>query len=101
MSLSNASDYRLKENVSSIEGSTVKINALNPVNYNIIGQTTVVEGFLAHELQEQFPNAVIGDKDALDINGDIDPQMVDYTKVIPALVGAIKELTARIEALEA
>jgi hypothetical protein len=101
MSLSNASDYRLKENVSSIEGSTVKINALNPVNYNIIGQTTVVEGFLAHELQEQFPNAVIGDKDALDINGDINPQMVDYTKVIPALVGAIKELTARIEALEA
>ncbi len=101
MSLSNASDYRLKENVSSIEGSTVKINALNPINYNIIGQTKVVEGFLAHELQEQFPNAVIGDKDALDINGDIDPQMVDYTKVIPALVGAIKELTARIEALEA
>jgi len=101
MSLSNASDYRLKENVSSIEGSTVKINALNPVNYNIIGQATVVEGFLAHELQEQFPNAVIGDKDALDVNGDIDPQMVDYTKVIPALVGAIKELTARIEALEA
>ena len=101
MSLSNASDYRLKENVSSMEGSTTKINALNPVNYNIIGQTRVVEGFLAHELQEQFPNAVIGDKDALDVNGDIDPQMVDYTKVIPALVGAIKELTARIEALEA
>ena len=85
MSLSNASDYRLKENVSSIEGSTVKINALNPVNYNIIGQTTAVEGFLAHELQEQFPNAVIGDKDALDVNGDIDPQMVDYTKVIPEI----------------
>ena len=61
----------------------------------------MVEGFFAHELQEQFPNAVIGDKDALDINGDINPQMVDYTKVIPALVGAIKELTARIEALEA
>lgn len=101
MSLSNASDYRLKENVSSMEGSTAKINAINPVNYNIIGQATVVEGFLAHELQEQFPNAVIGDKDALDVNGDIDPQMVDYTKVIPALVGAIKELTARIEALEA
>ena len=101
MSLSNASDYRLKENVSSMEGSTAKINALNPINYNIIGQTKVVEGFLAHELQEQFPNAVIGEKDALDLNGDINPQMVDYTKVIPALVATIKELTARIEALEA
>ena len=95
MSLSNASDYRLKENVSSMEGSTTKINALNPVNYNIIGQTRVVEGFLAHELQEQFPNAVIGDKDALDVNGDIDPQMVDYTKVIPALVGSNKRINRK------
>ena len=101
MSLSNASDYRLKENVSSMTGSTVRIKALNPISYNMIGQTKTVEGFLAHELQDQFPNAVIGVKDAVDEEGNIQPQMVDYTKIIPALVGTIKELTARIEALEA
>ena len=101
MSLSNASDYRLKENVSSMTGSTVRIKALNPISYNMIGQTKNVEGFLAHELQDQFPNAVIGVKDAVDEEGNIQPQMVDYTKIIPALVGTIKELTARIEALEA
>ena len=101
VSLSNASDYRLKENVASLSSSTDKIKALNPVSYNFIGQTKVVEGFLAHEIQTQFPNAVTGEKDAVNENGEINPQLLDYTKIIPVLVGTIKELTARIEALEA
>ena len=95
------SDYRLKENVVSLPSSTNKIKALNPVSYNMIGFDKVVEGFLAHELQAEFPDAVTGEKDAVDSDGNINPQMVDYTKIIPTLVGAIKELTARIEALEA
>lgn len=101
VSLTNASDYRLKENIVPLSSSTSKIKALNPVSYNMIGYSQVAEGFLAHELQEHFPNAVVGEKDAVDSDGNINPQMVDYTKVIPALVGTIKELTARIEALEA
>ncbi len=101
VSLTNASDYRLKENVVPLSSSTIKIKALNPVSYNMIGYSQVAEGFLAHELQEHFPNAVVGEKDAVDSDGNINPQMVDYTKIIPALVGTIKELTARIEALEA
>ena len=101
VSLSNASDYRLKENVAPLSSSTDKIKALNPVSYNFIGQTKVVEGFLAHEIQTQFPNAVTGEKDSVSENGEINPQLLDYTKIIPVLVGTIKELTARIEALEA
>jgi len=101
VSLSNQSDYRLKENITPITSSTNKIKALNPVSYNFIGQTKVVEGFLAHEIQAQFPNAVTGEKDAVTENGEINPQLLDYTKIIPVLVGTIKELTARIEALEA
>jgi len=101
VSLSNASDYRLKENVAPLASSTDKIKALNPVSYNFIGQTKVVEGFLAHEIQAQFPNAVTGEKDAVNENGEINAQLLDYTKIIPVLVGTIKELTARIEALEA
>ena len=100
VSLTNASDYRLKENIVPLSNSTSKIKELNPVSYNMIGYSQVAEGFLAHELQQHFPNAVVGEKDAVDSDGNINPQMVDYTKVIPALVGAIKELTARIEALE-
>ena len=82
-----------------------KIKALNPVNYNIIDiypnpNPVVAEGFLAHELQEQIPNAVTGTKDAVNEDGSINAQTVDLVKIIPHLVSAIKELTEKVEALE-
>ena len=106
LSFNNTSDYRLKENVSSMSGSLAKVTALNPVNYNVIDvypnpNPVIAEGFLAHELQEQIPNAVTGVKDAVNEDGSIKAQTVDLVKIIPHLVGAIKELTARVEALEA
>lgn len=106
VSFSNVSDYRLKKNVTSMTGSLNKIKALNPVNYNITDiyedpNPLLIEGFLAHELQAQIPNAVTGAKDAVNEDGSIKAQTVDLVKIIPNLVGAIKELTARIEALEA
>ena len=105
LSLNNTSDYRLKENVSPMSGSLAKIKALNPVNYNVIDiypnpNPVVAEGFLAHELQEQIPNAVTGTKDAVNEDGSINAQTVDLVKIIPHLVSAIKELTERVEALE-
>jgi len=105
VSFSNVSDYRLKKNVTSMTGSLNKIKALNPVNYNITDiyedpNPLLIEGFLAHELQEQIPNAVTGVKDAVNEDGSINAQTVDLVKIIPNLVGAIKELTARVEALE-
>ena len=105
LSFNNTSDYRLKENVSSMSGSLAKVTALNPVNYNVIDvypnpNPVLAEGFLAHELQEQIPNAVTGVKDAVNEDGSINAQTVDLVKIIPYLVGAIKELTARVEALE-
>ena len=105
LSLNSTSDYRLKENVSPMSGSLAKIKALNPVNYNIIDiypnpNPVVAEGFLAHELQEQIPNAVTGTKDAVNEDGSINAQTVDLVKIIPHLVSAIKELTERVEALE-
>ncbi len=106
VSFSNVSDYRLKKNVTSMTGSLNKIKALNPVNYNITDiyedpNPLLIEGFLAHELQAHIPNAVTGAKDAVNEDGSIKAQTVDLVKIIPNLVGAIKELTARIEALEA
>ena len=106
VSFSNVSDYRVKKNVTSMTGSLNKIKALNPVNYNITDiyedpNPLLIEGFLAHELQAQIPNAVTGAKDAVNEDGSIKAQTVDLVKIIPNLVGAIKELTARIEALEA
>ena len=105
VSFSNGSDYRMKKNITSMTGSLNKIKSLNPVNYNLIDiyedpNPLLIEGFLAHELQEQIPNAVIGEKDAVNEDGSIKAQSVDLVKIIPYLVGAIKELTSRVEALE-
>ena len=56
------SDYRLKSDIVSISSAADKIKQLNPVNYTIAGISNV-NGFIAHELQEHVPQAVIGIKD--------------------------------------
>lgn len=99
------SDWRLKSNVrdASDEINFVqKINDLRPVLYTetASGDQNLL-GFIAHEVQAVIPHAVEGEKDAVDDNGDPAYQMLYPAKFIPYLVGAIRELTARIEALEA
>jgi hypothetical protein len=59
-----------------------------------------MDGVLAHELSNVLPYAVTGDKDALDKDGNINPQGVDYSKLVPVLVKAIQELSAKVTALE-
>jgi hypothetical protein len=96
-----SSDYRLKENVQPMTGGLDTIAALKPVTYDWIADQTTGEGFIAHELQAVIPRAVTGEKDALDKDGKMDPQGVDFSKIVPHLVAAIQELTARLAALEA
>ena len=56
-------------------------------------------GVIAHELQAVKPGAVSGEKDAM--RGDeIDPQGVDYSKLVPELVAAVQFLAAKVSALE-
>ncbi len=97
----NSSDYRLKESVQPLTGGLDRVNALKPSIYKWKTNGKVGEGFLAHELAEVVPFAVTGEKDAVTKDGEIEPQQVDLSKVVPILVAAIKELTARVEALEA
>ena len=42
-----------------------------------------------------------GEKDGIDENGEPEYQEMDNSKIVPLLVGAIKELKADIENLEA
>jgi hypothetical protein len=97
----NSSDYRLKESVQPLTGGLDRVNALKPSIYKWKTNGKVGEGFLAHELAEVVPFAVTGEKDAVTKDGEIEPQQVDLSKVVPILVAAIKELTARVAALEA
>jgi hypothetical protein len=91
----------------------------------------VRDGLIAHEAQAILPYAVTGDKDAMstkeyevsprieatyDVDGDeltpvveavmgekevISPQMIDYSKLTPILIAAVKELSASNDALKA
>jgi hypothetical protein len=96
-----SSDYRLKENVQPMMTGLATVNALKPVTYHWISDKSQGEGFIAHELQAIIPGAVTGEKDAVDKDGKIKPQGVDYSKVVVHLVAAVQELTARLAALEA
>ena len=55
---------------------------------------------MAHELQEVLPNVVTGEKDAMNEDGSIKPQGVDYSKLVPVLIKSIQELKAEIDELK-
>jgi hypothetical protein len=95
------SDYRLKEAVKPLNGGLTRVNALKPSVYNWKSDGSAGEGFLAHELAEVVPAAVTGEKDAVNADGTIKPQGVDMSRIVPILVAAIQELTARVQTLEA
>jgi hypothetical protein len=97
-----SSDYRLKENLVPITDAVDRVNALQPRRFNFISDPdTTVDGFVAHEVSSIVPEAISGEKDAVDEDGNPEYQGIDQSKLVPLLTAAIQELTARIEALEA
>ena len=101
-SYNTSSDYRLKENVVGITGALDRVNQLRPSRFNFIGDADkTVDGFLAHEVQEIVPEAISGEKDAVDEKGNPDYQGIDQSKLVPLLVAAIQELKADNDSLKA
>ncbi len=96
-----SSDYRLKENVQPMVGALTKLAQLKPVTYDWKSSGLPGEGFIAHELQEVLPSAVVGEKDAVNEDGSVKPQNVDYGKLTPILTAALQEALKKIETLEA
>jgi hypothetical protein len=93
VSYNTTSDYRLKENVKPMENAIERVLMIQPKRFNYIrNPKETVDGFIAHELAKAVPEAVTGKKDAVDKEGKIIPQLVDYSKVIPVVTGAVKEL---------
>ena len=96
-----SSDYRLKENVVPMEGALDRVDALKPFRFNFIADADkTVDGFLAHEVQDIVPEAITGEKDAVDEKGNPEYQGIDQSKLVPLLVAAIQELKAEIELLK-
>jgi len=103
MTYGSASDYRLKENLSPLTGALAKVALLKPTvgSWKVDGSEFV--GFIAHELQEVFPDSVVGEKDKVDANGDPEYQMVDTgsASIIATLTAALQELKAELDATKA
>ena len=122
-----SSDYRLKENETPISDGITRLKTLKPYRFNFIADndangnpTQTVDGFFAHEVTA-VPEAISGTKDAMHLEilytaddelpegkeiGDIKEvakpnyQGIDQSKLVPLLVAAVQELTAKVEALE-
>jgi len=92
------SDYRLKDNITPIVNATETIKKLNPVTYTWKLDNSNGQGFIAHELQDVFPQAVFGEKDAVNKDGSIKPQGIDQTQIIATLTAAFKELNVKFDA---
>ena len=125
---STSSDYRLKENVEPMTGAINRLKGLKPSRFNFKNSPTeTVDGFLDHEVSAYVPEAITGEKDAMEVKtkytaddvetqgdnptkeiGDpktystteIDAQTIDQGKLVPLLVGALQEAVAKIETLE-
>lgn len=102
MVYSTSSDYRLKENVVDLTGASAKVMALPVRRFNFIAHPErTVDGFLAHEVAEVVPEAVLGEKDAVDSNGKPVYQGIDQSKLVPLLTAGLQEALAEIEKLKA
>jgi len=97
-----SSDYRLKENVVPLTGAVDRLGQLQVHRFNFLADPeTTVDGFIAHEVQEIVPEAIVGDKDAINEDGSIKPQGIDQSKLVPLLTAALQETIAELQALKA
>lgn len=92
-SYNTSSDYRLKENITSIQGAADIVKAMRPCTYTFKADGSWHDGFLAHELQELHPRAVTGEKDAMkDEEYEVTPAV--YEDVVIPAVEAVAEVPA-------
>jgi hypothetical protein len=90
------SDLRLKENISDARNYLADLLKLRVVKYSLKSEQSAVAtkiGFVAQEVEQVFPTLV-------ETNGD-DVKSIKTSILIPMLLKAIQELTARVQTLEA
>jgi len=81
------STRKIKDNITPVIDSLARINRLRPIRFTYKENGTPAHGLIAEEVQEIEPELSDG-------------TTVKYTEIIPLLVGAVQELTKRIEVLE-
>jgi hypothetical protein len=74
---------------------------LKPVTYTWKESGKTSQGFIAHELQAIVPECVVGEKDAVDKDGNPDYQNLDTSFLVATLTAAIQELKTLVDAQSA
>jgi hypothetical protein len=89
------SDKTIKNIHSVMENNLSKLDGINPIYYsfNNFDDDRNRIGLIAQEVQEHFPELV-------DLEPRTEKLTLDYTGLIPVLLGAIKELKNKVETLE-
>ena len=99
-----SSDKRLKTNIKPLNNSLQKVLSLNGVYYTWISDAKSKNqiGFIAQEVEKVIPEVVETDTDPVNGGSNLleNQKSVSYSKIVPVLVEAIKELTTKVEALE-
>jgi len=93
------SDYRLKNDFKLFNGMEL-VNKIKTYDFAWKLNGTRMYGVIANELQEVVPYLVSGTKDALDANGKIIPQTVDYGQLTPILIKALQEQDIKLKELQ-
>jgi hypothetical protein len=96
-----SSDYRLKNTIAPMTGALAKVALLKPCTYKWNADGSDGEGFIAHELAEVCPQAVTGEKDAVDADGKPIYQGIDTSFLVATLTAALQEAVAEINSLKA
>ena len=110
----NASDERVKKNVTTLDKGLEAIKSLRPVSFNWIdgfcdAEKDKLYGFVAQEVQTIDSNLVASFGSDVKIGDDpenpdqviTDPLRVNEKFIIPILVKAVQELSAKVAGLEA
>ncbi len=98
VSYNTSSDYRLKTDLKNYSGLDL-VKKIKTYDFAWKTNSSRMHGVMAHELQEILPYAVSGTKDAVDENGKMKIQGVDYGRITPILVKAIQEQDIKINKL--
>lgn len=87
-----SSDRRIKKDITDLMYTGDIVERLRPVRYTLIASNVPTYGFIAQEVEELIPEAVV------EHNG---VKSIDYAPIVAFLTEKIQDLIARVEELEA
>lgn len=87
------SSLRYKDNVTSLDTVSNKVDKLRPVTYNRKGLEDTEIGLIAEEVAELFPEVVMYDEQQR-------PDGINYSRLSAVLIKAVQELSAEVKKLK-